>query len=254
MNYSINGWYGRLGNNIQQISNAIYYCEKNKINFYCPPHEMIKSFQINFGEEKNISNRFFFYDDFSCDINELNKNRRRICLQYIVPNFNFFIKEPFDEETLVIHVRSGDVFIENPPNTYVQNPLSFYEKIIEKYEYVIIVTENDKKNPLLEKIKNNKKVTIQSTTIQNDFSTLLRAKNLATSGVGTFSIASALCSKNLLNLHCTSIFLDEHLNPKMLLTDNRIKVSIEEIKNYIEIGDWKNTKEQIEKMKNYVFP
>lgn len=241
----INNWYGRLGNNIQQISNAIFFCKENGINFYNPPHALINQFEIRFGTDKNLSNRFFFYEgiekDFDCDVEKLNFERRDICLKYIVPNFNFFIKEAFDKDTAVIHIRSGDIFSNNPHKSYVPNPLSFYEKIIENYETIMLVTE-DYKNPVVEVLNKNPKVLTQSDNIQNDFATLLRAKNLISSGVGTFSVAAALCSNNIENFYCTNIFLSEHLNPTML--NSHLNVIESKLDNYIKIGEWACSEQQ----------
>jgi hypothetical protein len=243
---TIDQWYGRLGNNIQQISNAIFYCMKNGINFYCPPHELINSFSIQFGQDKNISGRFFFYNtsekDFDIDIQELNLHRRNICLKYIVPNFKFYIKEAYDKDTLVIHLRSGDVYSLNPPNTYVPNPINFYEELIKIFEYAIVVAE-DLNNPIIESLSKNNKVIIQNSSLQDDFSALLRAENLVTSGVGTFSVAAALCSRNIKNLFYTNLYLTEHLNPDMLSCHD-IKLNLFILNNYIKIGEWNNSEQQ----------
>lgn len=259
MKYTISEWYGRLGNNIQQISNAIFYCKENKINFYCPPSYFAKEFNINFGNDSRISSRFFFHDghtsdssykDFICNVELLNKSRRETLLNFLTPNFSFNINNPFDDDTLVIHIRSGDVFENNPPRYYVQNPLSFYKNIIEKYEKVIIVTEPDFLNPVLNELKKEKKVIVQSNDLINDFETLLRAKNLVTSGIGTFGIAAALCSKNIKNLYVSDLYLNEHLNYNMLINTD-INVHITKLKNYIKIGEWKNLPEQKQVMMEY---
>lgn len=248
--YTINEWYGRFGNNIQQISNAIFFCKENSINFYCPPHPLLNKIEIKFGSDSKISSRFYFFDkfndgpkDFECNVEKLNEQRREICLKYITPNFNFFVKDEFDDTTLVIHIRSGDVFSNNPPNTFVQNPLSFYLNIIKNYEEILVVTEKDMKNPIINQLKKNKKVLIQATTLQNDISTLLRAKNLVSSGVGSFCPSIALCSKNLKKFYYSSIFTEECLNPNMLKFTN-IELCETKISNYIEIGKWTNCSEQ----------
>lgn len=253
INFTINNWYGRLGNNIQQISNAIFFCKENNINFYSPPHEVINKFKINFGVDKKLQNRFFFYDgiekDFDCNVKALNTTRRKICLEHIVPNFNFFVKETFDSELVVIHIRSGDVFSNNPHKSYVPNPLSFYLRVLDKYEQALLVSE-DKANPIVQELLKDNRVIFQTSNLVNDFSTLLRAKNLVSSGVGTFCIAAALCSKNIENFYCTNIALDEHLNYKMLLNQD-IDIHLTNIKNYINIGDWNNTYKQREQILNY---
>ena len=251
MSYTINQWYGRVGNNIQQITNAIYYCKENKINFYSPPHPLIKSFKINFGVEACPPGRYFFLKkDFECNPGDLNNSRRNLCLKYVRPNFVFFTKKAFDEKTLVIHLRGGDVFSSNPPNTYVQNPLSFYKDIMKNYENVIVVAE-DYKSPIALELKKDKKITIQSTSIKNDFSTLLRAKNLVSSGVGTFSIAAALCSNNINNFYCSNYFLEEHLNPAMVQADQDINFHLKTIDGYIKIGEWENNEKQRNTMITY---
>lgn len=253
MQYTISNWFGRLGNNVQQISNAIYHCKTNNLNYSHLPHSLINIKQINFGNNNCESNRFFFFNgnqkDFIVDVNDLNAQRRNICLEYISSNFNFFVKEPFEQDTVVIHIRSGDIFSKNPSNTYVQNPLDFYLKIIDKFDFAIVVAE-DRSNPIIKQLELNPKVLVQCSNIENDFSTLLRAKCLVSSGVGTFCVAAALCSKNITDFYCSDIHLEEHLNYKMLL-DTNIRIHLNRIQNYIKIGDWKNTLEQQKLMLEY---
>ena len=75
-----------------------------------------------------------------------------------------------------------------------------------------------------------------------DFSTLMRSKNIATSGTGTFAVAAALCSSNIENFYCSNLYLDEHLNPEMVMS-SEIKVHMMELDNYIQYKTWKNDKE-----------
>lgn len=250
--FSISYWYGGIGNNIQQISNSIYYCEINKLNFSSPPHNFIEPFSINFGKENNVSSRFYFYSgkerDFDCDIQDLNNNRQRIIQQYIVPNLKRELIPEVNKESLVIHIRSGDVFCDSPHPNYVQNPLSFFTKIIRKYKDVIVVT-SDSKNPVVDKILQNDNIRLQTNSVAQDFLTLMEAKNLVTSGVGTFSIAAALCSSKLENFYCSNLFLPEHLNYTMLKT---VVPKVTKIENYIKIGHWKNTKEQRKMMEDFI--
>ena len=62
------------------------------------------------------------------------------------------------------------------------------------------------------------KVKIQSSTVADDFATLMSAKNVALSGVGTFAMAAALCSTQIKNLYTTDLLLTEHLNYTMMYT------------------------------------
>jgi hypothetical protein len=251
----ITNWFGRLGNNIQQISNAIYYCNEKRVDFSFLEHPVVENFNLNFGKDDGFRSRFFFYSgtekDFECNLSELNSKRREICVEHIKPMLKIPEVKAFGEDTLVVHLRGGDVFARKPPSTYVQNPLSYYQKIMARYDKVIVVSE-DTSNPLLEALMEDGKVTIQSSSVEEDFSTLMAAKNLASSGVGTFCIAAALCSTNLQNFYASDIFCDEHLNPDML-SGSDIDVNIIKVPDYIKIGEWKNSQEQVSKMMEYEF-
>ena len=95
-------------------------------------------------------------------------------------------------------------------------------------------------NFLFKKIE---KVVVQSESVAEDFLTLMRSKNIATSGTGTFAVAAALCSSNIENFYCSNLYLDEHLNPEMVMS-SEIKVHMMELNNYIKYKTWKNNKEQ----------
>ena len=51
---------------------------------------------------------------------------------FVQPNLNFKTEISIPKETLVIHIRSGDVFEKDWHSMYVQNPLSYFEKLIER--------------------------------------------------------------------------------------------------------------------------
>ena len=243
--------YGRLGNNIQQICNGILYSQINEDCFVSPHHDLIEQVVLN-SEGKTMvrPNRFFHYNthnkDFDIPIDYLYENIEKIVKQYVVPNFKFSIGKSFDDDTLVIHIRSGDIFEHehNPPHDYVPNPLCYYLNLIEDYDKIIVVTEPDNHNPIIDELKKIKKVTVQSKSVGEDFATLMRAKNLASSGTGTFAVAAALCSSNLKNFYCTDLYLNEHLNPEMLMKCEGIEVYMMELKNYIQFKNWKNNEEQ----------
>ncbi len=248
---TVSHWYGRLGNNIQQICNGILHSQINGDGFSSPHHELMEQIVLNpEGKTMLKPNRFFHYNtqnkDFDIPIDYLYENIGKVAKQYIVPSFKFSIDYPFDDDTLVIHIRSGDIFAHehNPPHDYVPNPLCYYLNLIEEYDKIIVVTESDNHNPIIDELKKIEKVIIQSKSVGEDFATLMRAKNLASSGTGTFAVAAAICSSNLKNFYCTDLYLDEHLNPEMLMKCEGIKVYMMELKNYIQLKNWKNDEEQ----------
>ena len=52
-------WYGRTGNNILQVGNALVHASCNKSVFSCPTHSLFDSFSIPFGYTPPSSGQFF---------------------------------------------------------------------------------------------------------------------------------------------------------------------------------------------------
>lgn len=266
-NLTIRNYRGRFGNNLQQLATGIIYAELNNANFYSKKHPLFKNIFI-------VNDRFFNlikffrkrYDFFNLNKeNKLEKynqqlihqnflkkkfyleNINRVCKNIIAEKISFLNYVDIDEDTLVIHIRSGEIFNgKDKYSDYVQNPIGYYEILIDKYPKILIVSEN-KENPVIDYLLKNKKVKFQSSTMENDFNTLVSATNLATSGVGTFATAASLISKKLKNFYCTDIFLDNHLNPTML-DKEFVKIYIFKVENYIPIGSWISNKQNIERM------
>ena len=257
-------WFGRFGNNIQQITNAIYYCEKYKIHFDMAPHPMIEDIDLPFGEKKMPGNEnqwsyFYFMEGEECNfpgenLEVLNFQRKLICEKYIYPKLkidHIKVEEPFDG--LVIHLRSGDIFTNTPP-FFVQNPLSFYLEII-KTQYIgnTIVVSEDNNHPCIQ-LFDKLKIPVLQLSDQDTLEVLLSAEAIATSGCGTYAVSAALCSSNLKKLFCTNIWLEESLNPSML--KNHVEVLCADIDSnkYISKGEWKINSETIHKMLTYSEP
>jgi hypothetical protein len=256
-------WFGRLGNNIQQLSNGIYFCEKNGIHFTSPDQPMINAIDVNFGSNKyKISqtshNWFYFFEgpdcDFVADINDLNRNRKRICEEYILPNLKVNhsqVNNPLPDDVLVIHIRSGDVYSPNTHPAYVQNPLAFYLELFNRFNGNVIFMAEDDKNPIVKYFAHQLKADIRIHWLEDTYTMLLRAKNLATSGIGTFALGAAFCSKNLKNLYATNLYSDNSLNPSMLKEQlNVYSMDIDDNK-YIKVGAWQPTPDNIKKVLEY---
>lgn len=255
-------WFGRFGNNIQQITNAIYYCEKYKIHFDMAPHPLIEDIVLPFGEtrmpgDENQWSYFYFTKGQECNfpnenIDVLNFQRKLIAEKYIYPKLKIDhskIEEKFDG--LVIHLRSGDIYQHNTHPHYVQNPLFYYIELIKNnYQGNTIVLVEDEKHPLIsvfEKIG----IPILQLSEKDSLEVLLSAEAVATSGVGSYAIAAALCSRNLKKLFCTNYWLEDSINPLMLKDHlDVLCMDIDEYK-YIKKGDWKINNETIQKLLSY---
>ena len=263
MTYSVSQWSGRLGNNIQQVANAIMLAEYTKSTFsQSLDHEIVDKFSIKFGENLDSgSGRFYSWEplvhcekgireggnEIGLDVGYIYKNIKRVCETYISPHLKIPHKEVLGEDTVVLHLRSGDNYhrVFDPPTNYVPNPLIFYLNLIESFDNCIVITEPDKENPIVHELMKIDKVKIQSSTVAEDFATLMNSENIALSGVGTFAIAAALCSNSLKNLYTTDLLLTEHLNYSMLFNTDVI-VNVMELEDYLPVFpcSWKNTEEQ----------
>jgi hypothetical protein len=140
---TVDGWFGRLGNNIQQLALAILYAKLNELKVITPEHPNIQS--IVYGPHSYwpfspiVKNRFFFFrsteehpSDIEMSYDYICENISVIAQQHIAPNLKFQIREPLNDDVLVIHLRGGDIYskVNNANPSYVQNPLSFYQALI----------------------------------------------------------------------------------------------------------------------------
>lgn len=264
---SIFQWCGRFGNNIQQLSNAIFFAKSNNYFFSSPEHELIKSFNLNFGNKNCPCGLYFFHVDsetkqgprhFDCNINDLKIKRKEICENYINPNLKFNISdyEPLKDDTVVIHIRGGDIFSRKNYycpviSRYIQNPLIYYKWVIDKFEKAIILTE-DYSNPTVKHLEKYQKVNVKISSLEDSLITLLRSKNIATGGISSFPIAAALLSKNLKNLYTTNLVVNEILNQTDIQSQNvKINTFNLDFNKYISGDQWLNTEEQRELMISY---
>ena len=270
MTYSVSHWSGRLGNNIQQVANCIVAAEFLGVSMEQKlSHEIIGKFHLSFGEKENErSGRFYSWEplvhcehgcyeggnEIGVERDLIYKKMNGICKSYISPHLILPEKEVLGNDTIVMHLRSGDNYhrIFDPPTNYIPNPLVFYLNLIESFDRCILITEPDKENPLVHELEKIDKVQIQSSTVADDFATLMNAKNIALSGVGTFAMAAALCSKHITNLYTTNLLLTEHLNYTMLM-GTPVNVHVMELENYLPVFpcSWKNSEEQRQFIMDY---
>ena len=266
MTFSVSHWSGRLGNNIQQIANCIMAAEKYKSTFRQKlDHDIISKYDVNFEEllasDWSGEGRYYSWEALThCEkgiyeggnetglgVEHIYRNMRKTCQKHIAPNLKLPQKDTIGDDTIVMHLRSGDNYhrIFDPPTNYIPNPLIFYLNLIESYDKCILITEQDRENPIVHELAKIDKVQIQSSTVEDDFATLMSAENVALSGVGTFAMAAALCSTTLKNLYTTDLLLTEHLNYTMLYNTS-VNVNVMELENYLPVFpcSWKNTEEQ----------
>ena len=229
-----NNFYGRLGNNIIQICNIIHIAIAYKHNIkFNVKHKffdfsVIEKYFNKYNNNEIITNTYFFDKSklpFSNDIYGQNVEERNKLLKeaFLINNIN-----KLNENDLVIHVRSGDVFSSNPHPKYVPPPLSYYTKEIDKYKYekIHIICE-DTINPVVNKLlKLYKNAIYEKNTLEKDITIILGATNIIFS-IGTFIPSLILLSNNIKSLHGNAFSNNEEL-----------------IEYYKVMIPWKNTIEQ----------
>lgn len=221
-------------------------------------HAFIGNFIINFTDidisfdtvDKLVPEKIvdMFYD---ADIPVPNNRKSEILRKYILPNFNYENK-PYDDTSLVIHIRSGDIMKGGCHGFYVQPPFSFYKKVIEENSYsnIIIVTEPDKQNPAIELLQNSySNVTIQCTNLYEDVSSILNAKNLICNSHGTFGHMLSLMSPNIKNL-----YMPYYLNAKTTSFYDNSFLKSEDIKVFFDMTNINHFKVHEYFIFNYISP
>ena len=240
----IDRWYGRLGNNIIQVVNALHIACHYGCDIKILPHKHFNTCHICL--EGSVSSNcsrtlepqnFYappdkFYipvgqTEFDTNIYLHNKDKVQRILRSI-----FVMEAPvssLDDNRIAIHIRTGDIFGARPHPRYAPPPLSYYTDILNQgsYDDIYIIAE-DTKNPCIGKLKElypRAIHTIQS--LDKDIKIILSVKTVVMS-VGTFI-------------------------PSLLrLTDN-----VEKLHRFVDgrytalIGDWVNSEKQRELMLVY---
>ena len=240
----IKSWTGRLGNNIQQLVNCIYFANyfgHKTIKF--PNHKFLHGNELILNiEEKTdiqIQDTFFYIKK----LNEkygfpLNLNNTKISLECLREIFKIKSNVKFNENDLLIHIRSGDIFSNSPHAYFVPPPFSFYKKVINSRDWndIYIVAE-DTKNPIINKLLNTFDIKFKKQSLEDDIKMILGFHNICF-GVGTFIPSLLLFSSEIKNIfypkYCER-YMIQHLQCNKYVTL---------LKDYIKPGDWKNTPKQ----------
>ena len=239
--YRLEGWHGRLCNNLIQLTDAIYIAQKENGAFELNHrHSIIKPFKLRFNNTNPLPKKIYDRTFFNHDI-QLNK-RREILQKYILPNCRLQSLVP--TECLVIHMRGGDILEKSNP-FYVQPPLSFYKRVIEDcpVKKIIILTE-ERANPCAKLIASEySNCTIQSSKLIDDITTFLQATHLCFNSVGTFGETLALMSPNV-----KFAYIPKYKNTSYEWNVNFKVTEYALPDTYIQPGEWTASAEQISKM------
>jgi hypothetical protein len=243
----ISSWFGRNGNNILQLVRAIHYAKIHEHNIiYFPSHELLSTNSIKINKNidsvnpEKISDSFFYKKTGLPPV-----KLREYSREYIQPILIFNINRIITAD-LCIHIRGGDNFNNNPNPAYVQPPLKYYIDIINQYkDKNILIVYEDKNNPCINELLKFENLNFQSSSLIEDIRTLINCENVVI-GFGTFGFMIYLLSNKLKNLYIPQYYLTE-----LPLGEYGINLYTVNLRNYIKLGGWKNTKEQQEYMIKY---
>lgn len=264
---------GRMGNNFMQISNALFLAERLGLPYvWAPLLEMEEAVSrvcddattLIAAESEPPPGLFLDGDYFdtspfggdlmsSCSMAE----RYRLTRRFIAPLLGFppapCEGDPERAKELVVHIRSGDIFMDDPHPGYVQPPLSFYTSIVEELQNrgmidrVCIVTE-DRLNPCIDALESYllmKSIPHHLRIGENlrDDVTYLRGARHLVFGFGTFGLGICLLSGPIDTLHTFDMGGFDGLPNIRELT-----VITPKAYAYIAKGDWKRSPEQLRLM------
>ena len=244
----LDSWYGRLGNNLTQLSNGIYYAEKTNSLFSYVAHPIIENKAFDFSNISTLEKITSNFWQVDVERAEMEENRSRVLRKYIFPLLPYKkIEVPYD---LVVHIRGGDIVSPSPQPGYVQSPLSYFLKIfsIENPETILLVCEDNKNLMVNELLNSRYNCTYQSGTIVEDMNYLLNSKKIIFGGVGTFSPNLALSSPNVERVYyplyenCYSANIGCHGDFEVIECSHR---------NYIRGGEWKYDHQQQQLMRSH---
>lgn len=209
----ISYWYGRLGNNIIQVKNALHIAFYYGYNVIIPKHQYFKYNHLlvsSTNEDESVelvydnpSRGFYFVSNIDSSINRecfsMNHDKVREVLLGLF-TIDYRSLEPLGDDELVIHIRSGDIITELH-DQYIIPPMSYYTNFIDsnKFKKIYILAE-DKSNPCIEKLqKMYSIVSFELRSLTDDIELVLRARNMMMT-IGSFIPELLWVTKNTRNI------------------------------------------------------
>lgn len=234
---------------------------KSLVGYYQPP----VSSRLSLLDGAIVRDFFYNYDLLPWNRDLTLRDYREIYKNHLFYSIDFHqTQAKIPDRTLVIHMRSGDIFREKPHRGLTQPPLSFYLKVIENSQpqSILIVTQ-DTLNPCIDRLKQlfPDQVEIQSSSLPNDIGTILLAQNLVLSH-STFALGLAFAAPHLKHLYLprlkvrlsyervkfwpalTQLFYQGDRPIQKGAKDLDFKLTSALIKNYIQVGNWRNEVQQ----------
>ena len=247
----LNNWQGMLGNTIIQVYNCLLIAIDKKYNILLPDpndkHKFSKYSRFykkrkiviyDDSNDKEIKNRFnFYYQKWMPEYSESFKKNHDKAVKMLKELLIICNEEPepISKETLIIHMRSGDIFANCPHPKYIPPHLSFYKDILNdnNYNNVLITTENSR-NPCLKPLEKIENVKWTGGNLMNDIKTIMSAKHLVF-GIGSFVPSLLLLSNNIEKIYVPSNYgIPTIFEGEACLFGKKVEIKEYDISEYIE--------------------
>lgn len=241
------GGYGRLGNNIIQVLNALSIATDLSIKkIYIPTtYWFINTSLVIDGfvflKNGNSNGENVFSDNFYFPYKEIDYNQNRT-LHVLRKHFQSQIpKLNLSDDKLVIHIRSGDLFTHNTPtDNYSQPSYCFFSQVIDKFNKKNVeVFAEDRKNPVTNELE-KQKIKITHADLLTTVSNIFYARNVAF-GYGTFAVSICRISTIPKN-----VYVFGNMKYHIGYQDPRFKVYINEMSKDFKaiMYPWRNSDKQ----------
>jgi hypothetical protein len=267
--------FGRFGNNVIQLLQAIHVARKIKANRIYIGEVNIGKLKVPFrhaglelvpsvtaeAQELVLTGHFYHRFCFAKLFSDFDdKLRLAIMANYIRPMMaGLCVDAAGSIDILHIHVRSGDIFENSNHTGYVQPPLAYYAQVLRhavlnfRVSKVVLVFE-DRKNPCVDALVNYLSLSplrfeTHSGSIRDDMRVLASARHMAV-GISSFAPLIGLIFQNLLTIYGFRILPFGSLFNAQCVRSFVIK---DVVGQYIRSGEWRNTKEQRRRMLQYPF-
>lgn len=262
--------YGRMGNNLLQISNALLLARGLGLDYVKLPKSELFGIDspVSCGNLTILPHNFdtrrlgiflsscYFQQPRLERLGIRMPDRRAVLKKYLIPATNFAFPQTEKPGCLTLHIRSGDIFGEKPNRDYAPPPFAFYQLVIEHarsrlgIDRVRLVFQ-DTRNPCVIALQQYLSeiripVTLQSGTLREDFDVLMSARNLVF-GYGTFGIGICLLSDAA---ETVNTFGRAGHSYSQFTSLSETKMWRDTTGNYPKKGEWEATPEQLDLMIN----
>jgi hypothetical protein len=251
----------QLGNLIKKIQHAIQVALVYNYNVIIPYHKYFNTTYIVINPDVTTSHPCILdkHDFFiACLIKNIDSNlffknkNKEDAINILKKIFKIRNSTRLESTDLLIHIRSGDIFV-NPHPGYIMPPLSYFTEIINKNSFTdIYLVAEDTRNPCILKLLElypKIKFTIQS--LEQDIDLILGASNVI-STYGSFIPSLLTISEHIKNIYIPSYAMFDFY---IFFEHPTIHIHSTELTAYRDQQTpFQNTTEQSERMLTYALP